>query len=53
MPAKKGKKRQTTLVRIDADLHRRLKIEAARRGASMIALGGAALQEYLSRPSAG
>lgn len=41
-------KREQSMVRLDPKMHRRAKIEAAKRGVSMKALLIAALESYLS-----
>lgn len=48
MKPKKQPAPKTTFIRIDAELKRRMKIEAAKRGISMVDLGRAALGAYLA-----
>jgi len=53
MKTKKQPAPETTFIRIDAVLKRRVKIEAAKRGISMVAYSRAALECYLAqRPGA-
>jgi hypothetical protein len=48
MKTKRQPAPKTTFIRIDADLKRRMKIEAAKRGVSMVELGRAALGAFLA-----
>ncbi len=46
---KSEEKRPTLVVRLTAQWHRRLKVEAAKRAVSMKSLVAAALESYLAR----
>lgn len=49
---RKSKPRRDEFVRVGAEIHRVLKIEAAKRGISMKELSAEAVRAYLKRPAA-